>query len=127
MNYLIFCQTPYDSVKYITNEMQEYTSMSYKKFVRFLMSQKINNYVDIQKQLDSFKTIFLNTITGEYKELLPDFNPKFTFEQLVEANPPALFIKEQAEVEVDPMQNKKDYLQKLFRWRKENDYVNRHK
>lgn len=69
MKYIIFVQTPHDRVRYVSDEMPEPNSMTYKKFVPFLFENFfIVNRKALIDSLDSFQTILLDTESGEWKE-----------------------------------------------------------
>lgn len=84
-SWIIFYQTPYNTVKYITSELDSYRFLEYYKFLEFIGKYKINNYFEFKDFLDKFKIIFLNLETGEWEEKRV---PKkdFTFDNLVAFN-----------------------------------------
>jgi len=125
MRYVIFCQTPYNTVRYMTNDMQDYTSMSYDKFLRMLMTFPCRDYKDIRDHLDTFHSIVLNLDNGEYEQLKPE-ESKATFNDLLKLNPDANLVKEE-EIKTDPILSKRTFVDNLFNWRKKNDNVNRYR
>lgn len=122
MKYLIFCQTPYNSVRFMTNELQDYTSLGYKKFLDMLMTLPCNDYLAIRKHLDCFQTVFLNLETGEFKQLLPE-RGEATFEELVRINQ----VEEQKSIQEQKTESSKSFLDSFAKWRKQNDSFNRYK
>ena len=125
MKYIIFCQTLYNTVRYINNEMQDYSSMSYNKFLIFLMSQRCTNHKDIKSHLDSFHSVILNLESGIYEKIEPE-KTKATFDELLKLNP-SQNKKEEQEKGSDKLLEKKAFLQNLFDWRKQNDNTNRYR
>ena len=109
----------------MTNEMQDYTSMSYTKFLKFIMAQLCSNPSDLRFQLDSFHTLMLNTETGEYKQLIAE-KKEATFNELVNANPECTNAK-QEDTSILDISGKKSFMENIFTWRKENDNINRYR
>ncbi len=89
MKWVIFHQTPYDRVRYITDELVEAESMSYRKFMRFIFDNGEFypiNYNQFLNTLACFDTILLNCDTGEWEIKEPEFSTDYTFEELYELN-----------------------------------------
>ena len=59
-NYLLCYQTPYDSVKYITNELASPTFLSYYKFIDYIQTIFVHNYYEFEKELNKFKNILID-------------------------------------------------------------------
>lgn len=87
MKWIMFFQTPYNRVKFRTDEFEEVTSMEYHKFVKFLyQSFFIKEREKIIDSLDSFKTILLDK-SGDFIIVSPDLDlSKYSFNDLFELN-----------------------------------------
>lgn len=86
VDWILFFQTPFDTVKYMTRDMSTYSSMRYFKFLEFVMkSFVVKQSSDLRTELDKFSTIFLNCKTGEWKTI-PHKEFKATFEELSKLN-----------------------------------------
>ena len=86
MKWILFYQTPYDRVKFITDENQDGASLSYRKFCDSLTNYLIKDRDKFQAELDTFHTVFLNIESGEWRTEIPD-KIEGSFEELVKLNP----------------------------------------
>jgi len=67
-NWLLCFQTPYDSIKYVTNEMSYPNYLPYYKFLDYIINTiHIHNFEGFQNQLDKFFTILINIDTHEWE------------------------------------------------------------
>jgi hypothetical protein len=87
MKWIMFFQTPYDRVKFRTDEFEEVTSMQYHKFVKFLYEGFfIKEREKLIDSLDSFKTILLDK-SGDFIVVSPELDlSKYSFDELFELN-----------------------------------------
>lgn len=86
--WMIFHQTPYDTVRYRTSETDTNFSLAYRKFLTFLFEnyQPVRR-ADLINELDRFETIVLDKDTGDWKVLLPELNiNNYSFKELAENN-----------------------------------------
>ena len=87
MKWLLFVQTPYDTVKYITDELDSYLVVNYNKFRSVILEgQKIIDQTNLLFELDRFNTVFLNCEKGTWEVKKPELKKDFTFEELAETN-----------------------------------------
>lgn len=96
MKYILFVQTPWSSVKYITNELEDYSSHTYNKFLEMLLSFKPINPSGIKNALDSFETIFLDIDSKIWhiEKYIPE-KESYTDKQMYELNPSPEELEEQ--------------------------------
>lgn len=89
MIWIIFFQTPYNRVKYITNELEDETSLLYKEFFDFITTTvKIKDSLKFKEALDTFKTVYLDCITGEWEIKVRQIDSKeLSFQNLLKLNP----------------------------------------
>jgi len=116
ISWIIFCQTPYNKVKFLTNEDASYQVLGYYKFKDFITQFKIKNLFEFDKNLDSFQTVFLDCETGEWKIEKPEFKEP-TFETMLKLNPGKQEIDEEKKNK-DPLLRKKNFLDNFFKGRK---------
>lgn len=88
MRWILFFQTPYDRVKFRTDEMEETVSKTYYKFKDYLFQ---NFYVldskGILDALDSFQTVLLEKDSGKWETISPNYDKEgITFEELFSIN-----------------------------------------
>ncbi len=117
MKRIIFYQTPYNTVEFLTSSnSEEKDMMSYYDFLQFIYSEiKVQDINEFVLNLDSFKTILLYD-TGEW-ELIEEEQHEYSFEEMYEAN----VNKEEKKSTFDETLNKsKNYLNSLFSFRKQN-------
>lgn len=87
MKWILFYQTPYDRVNFITDDNQDRSSLAYGKFCDSLLNYKILDKSKLQIELDTFHTVQLNIETGEWNTVNFNNEKEFSFEDLVRANP----------------------------------------
>lgn len=87
MKWILFYQTPYDRVNFITDDNQDRSSLSYKKFCDSLLQYKILDRGKLQIELDTFHTVFLDVETGVWHQEKIEDEKQFSFDELVQANP----------------------------------------
>ena len=95
--WILFFQTPYDNdmVKYITNELNEGTHLHYYKFLKYLRKNfVVDNFMELKKELNRFKTIYLDCQTGQWEIKQPEINMDVSFDDLAELNPDKLILKD---------------------------------
>jgi len=99
MKWILFYQNPHDRVCFITDESQDKTSLSYRKFCDSIFKYPIKDPGNLQIELDTFHTIMLDVQTGQWERVVPDKEDcNVTFEQLVKLNP-SIEEKEKQQVE----------------------------
>ena len=59
-NWILLFQTPYDTVKYITSELNTTRSLSYYKFLDYVSSFFVVDYYNFKLELNKYKTILIN-------------------------------------------------------------------
>jgi len=96
MKYILCVQTPWNSVKYISDELTEYSSHTYNKFLEMIMNLQPYDPNGLREAIDSFQTIYLNVETKQWEiiKYLPE-KDQFTSKQMYELNPSAEMIEEQ--------------------------------
>lgn len=87
MKWILFYQTPYDRVNFITDDNQDRSSLSYRKFCDSLLNYNISDRGKLQIEIDTFHTVFLNIETGLWHVENPDRVEDPSFDDLVKANP----------------------------------------
>lgn len=89
MKWILFYQTPNDRVCFITDESDDRTSLSYRKFCDNIFKYSIKSVDKFQLHLDTFRTVFLNVETGEWEKVDPErIDVKdIPFDVLVKLNP----------------------------------------
>jgi hypothetical protein len=116
ISWIMYAQTPTNSVKFVTNEDNSYQILNYYKFRDFISQFSIQNPFDFYKALDSFETVFFNCETGEWKIEKPEIKES-SFEQMLKLNPSIQEVKEK-EKSIDPLQKKKNFLDIFSKERK---------
>jgi len=133
--WIIFFQNPHDRIVFLTEEMQEKSAMPYKKFIDFLYSNYITvNRSELQKSIDSFKTILLNADTGEWS-IQEKPSVEGSFEEMIKLNPDSATVSDSLkdkEKEVDPLgrliERKNKIIDSIFSKRREtNDPFSRYR
>ena len=83
-------QTPYDSIKYITNELASPTFLSYNKFIDYIQTLFVYNYYGFIEELNKFKTILIDLdehtweLYVEEKKELPSRKEMFEYNGKIE-------------------------------------------
>jgi hypothetical protein len=116
--WLIFHQTPYDTVRYRTSETDNNFSLPYNKFLTFLFE----NYrpvrrIELINELDRFETIVLDKDTGEWKVIIPEVNiENFSFQKLAEENNGILTPDAQKEKpeEIQNLNRSKSFIENMW-------------
>jgi hypothetical protein len=116
MTWIMFFQTPYDAVKFITNEDDSYQILNYYKFVDFISDYKIENRQGIIQALDRFQTILLNCVEGTW-EIQKVVIIQGSFEEMLKLNPGELELKE-SKKKTDPILKNKNFINTFFKARK---------
>lgn len=129
MNWIIFFQTPFNRIKYITNELEDETLLLYDEFLEFIFrTVKVKDSLNFKEAIDTFKTIYLDCITGEWQIKRREIDPKdLSFQNLLKLNPmPEIESNDKTELEYF-VQNKKSTLNEYYiKRRKENDITTRY-
>ena len=96
MKWLLCVQSPYNSIRYITDELQEYSSHSYNKFLEMIMNLKPFDPNGLKEAIDGFKTIYfdVNTHVWHIENYVLEENI-FTSKQMHELNPSPEILEEQ--------------------------------
>lgn len=98
MNSWILCfQTPYDTVKYMSNELNSPMILGYYKFVDYIQTLFIHNYGDFMEELNKFQTILIDTETHTWEIYEEKKNTDVSREELLKLNEKD--IKEETKVE----------------------------
>jgi hypothetical protein len=116
ISWILFMQTPWNTVKFITNEDASYQVLNYYKFKDFLAQFKKTNLSDFNKSLDSFQTVFLDCTTGEWKVEKSEIK-EASFDQMLKLNPGKEELEEEKK-KTDPLLRKKNFLDNFFKGRK---------
>lgn len=86
-------------IYYVTEHLETPKIMVYSSFIKYLLREfNINDRKGIIQELDSFRNIFLDNLTGEYQIIEPDKEElkKVTHDQLLKLNqrkPPETFVE----------------------------------
>ena len=113
MKWVVFFQTPYNTVKYMTDELATPSVMEYSKFLSFLFDLTVNDRISIREKLDQFKTILLFCETGYWEvRKTEEFNIETSFEELKSLNPTRAETKEK-EKSTDAVLRAKRVLNKI--------------
>lgn len=86
-------------ILYVTEHFETPQMMVYSSFIKYLLKEfKINKRKEIIKELDSYRNIFLDNLTGEFQIIEPDKEElkKVTHGQLLKLNqhkPPETFVE----------------------------------
>jgi len=116
MKWIMGFQTPYNMVKFITNEDGSPQALSYYKFLDFVAQFKIKNSIEFIGNIDKFQTILLNCETGEWEVQKPELKTG-TFSDMLKLNPGKQEIEEENKKK-DPLLRKKTFLDGFFTARK---------
>lgn len=87
-------QTPYDTVKYINDELTDYTSTTYNKFLIMVMNLNPIDPNKFKDSLDSFDTIYFDVETKGWHVEKYEHPLNFTSQQMYEFNPSDEIIEE---------------------------------
>lgn len=85
MNWLICFQTPYNSVKYQTSDINFATTLVYPKFLKYINSIFILDYNNFVDELNKFKTIFIDLDLHKW-EIYKEKQKDTGFDELWELN-----------------------------------------
>jgi len=118
LNWVMFHQTPRDTVKFITNEDASYQVLGYQKFKNFLSQFKIEDRGTFNKHLDSFHTILLDCKKGIWNEIKPEIKES-SFNEMLKFNPGQEEIVEE-EKKNDSIIKKKEFLKNFFDFKNKN-------
>ena len=115
ISWILFFQTPYNMVKFITNEDANYQILNYFKFKDFIFQFQIKNRGDFNKHFDSFHTVLLNCTDGSWEEIKQEIKES-SFSEMLKLNPGIQEIEE--EKKKDPILKRKEFLRKFFDFKK---------
>ena len=89
-------QTPWDSVKYISDDLSDYSSHSYDRFMEMIMSLQPIDPNGLRNAIDEFQTVFFNVETHKWhtENYIPE-KEQYTDKQMYELNPSPEIIEEQ--------------------------------
>lgn len=124
INWIAFVQTPNNSVKFVSNEDNSYQVLNYYKFKDYISQYKINNLFEFNRNLDSFETVLLNCVTGEWSVEKPEIKAA-SFETLLKLNPNQQEIEEDKKNK-DPLLRKKNFLD-IFSKERKNQFLGKKK
>ena len=88
MRWILLYQDIGDIVAYISSESPETVLyIEYNEFLDFISNYPVRNWLDFKKEVNCFKTIFLNLNSGQWeiKKNVKDFND-FSFDELYKLN-----------------------------------------
>lgn len=85
MKWILAYQTPYNNVKYITDSLQTYSVLSYKKFIELLGSLCILDLAKLVDTIDHFQTVYID-VEHHCWELYRAEKEDVTFDQLLDLN-----------------------------------------
>ena len=114
-NFLLCFQTPYDSIKYITNDMASPSHLSYHKFMDYIkFTIHVNFFSEFQDELDKFKTILINTDTHDW-EIYEEEKDKIGFKNLFDFNEKRNEekLKEKNKNKIGDIESKKNFINKV--------------
>lgn len=132
MKWMLFFQTPYDTIKYITDELEDYTSLTYTKFMEHVYANiNVKDSLNFRDEVDKFKTIFLDCETGDWSVKKRETNPAdINFKNILKLNPELNQVEEvnkKSELET-LIEARKATMEPYYdKRRKDNDYLNRYK
>ena len=84
-SWLVCMQTHWNTVKYQTSE-GNHKYPTYMDFLHMMMGYSIKDPQNFRKQLDTFKLLYVDLITGEWEELKIDARDDYSFEELLNYN-----------------------------------------
>jgi len=116
MKWMMLFQTPWDSIKFITNEDTNAQYLPYNKFMDFLNTFKINDIGTFKDSINKFQTLLLDCTTGKW-EIQHQQIVEGSFEQMLKLNPGVQEIEEQKK-KTDPLLKKKNFLDLFSKARK---------
>lgn len=85
MKWLLCFQTPYNRVRYFTNEQQQIANLSYNDFLKFSAKLKLKNSEKFINTLNNFQTIFVN-IEEQKWEIYSKSDSNISFEEMLKLN-----------------------------------------
>lgn len=95
MKWLLFYLTITDNIKYITNDMNKYSFMNYKRFLLFIAQFKIIDYQTLINKINRFDTIFFDCETGQWEVKAPKISHELlTHENLMKLNKDKVVLTE---------------------------------
>jgi len=122
-NWIIAYQTPYDTVRYMTNNLNTPTFLGYYKFIDYIQTLFIHNYGGFIDEINKFKDILIDCDNHTWKVIEHELKDA-TFEELLELN------KSEEEKDNKTLSEKaRDFSKKLLKSKKSSKKVvdiNRH-
>lgn len=122
IHFLLLFQTPFNSIKFISNEDSSPQFLEYYKFLKFVSQFKIEDFAGFKDNIDKFKTIFLDCSNGVWHIEKPEIKER-TFEEMLKLNPGKQEIEEEKK-KSDPLLSKKNFLDAFSKARKNNFFKN---
>lgn len=112
-NWMLCFQTPYNSVKYITNELNSPAYLSYYKFLDYISTSiHILEYGKFRDQLDKFQTILINIDTHEWSIETVE-KKKYSFDELFDYNEQKIEEEKNQKAAFDNIQKGKGFIEKI--------------
>lgn len=96
MKWILCVQTPWNSVKYITDDLNDYSSHSYPKFMEMIMQLLPYDPNGLRDAIDSFHTVFLDIESKRWyiENYIPE-KENYTDKEMYELNPSKEILEEQ--------------------------------
>ena len=109
-------QTPWNSVKYITDDLTEYTTKTYTNFLSMILALNPLDPNGLKEALDSFETIFLDCDihTWRIEKYVPEVET-FTQKEMHEFNPSEEIIEAQKKESI--LDRTKDFIETLHKFK----------
>lgn len=87
MKWLLFFQNPNDRVTYTSDESEDRSSLSYKKFCDMIFQFPIKDSEGLKIHLDTFHTVFVNLNSYEWEVIYPEKITEYNFDEMAKLNP----------------------------------------
>ena len=111
-NFLICFQTPYDSVRYITNQLSSVRSLQYYKFLAFISDIFVSDFTGFKNHLDKFDTILVDLDTHTW-EIQNTEKKKVEFKELFEFNEKREEEEKENKSKYEDLNRKKAFIKKI--------------
>jgi hypothetical protein len=85
MTWMLLYLTVQDNIHFITDQTDSTIVLSYQKFLDYIGTMRVNHYLKLVDEINTFQTIFVDFRTGHWNVYFPQ-KEEATFEQLVRVN-----------------------------------------
>jgi len=84
-NWILCFQTPYNNIKYITNNLDIPTTSEFYKFLDYIQTIFLYDYNNFIEELNKFKTILIDIDEHKWKLYIEE-KKEYTFDELLKFN-----------------------------------------